>query len=287
MIRLFLIIVLLLPSIGQAQLDLRQASREILPNGMTLIILEEHSFPSVSVQMLYRVGGRDEQYGRTGIAHFLEHMAFRATENFPDTDVVSRIYAAGGEWHGYTWVDQTTYYSTVPDEQLDLLLRIEADRMQRLLIEPRWIEAEKGAVLAEMHGYENDPASVLHDAVVFTALQGHPYRNNVIGWESDIQALQHADVVDFYQSHYRPANAVLVVVGQVQAGQVRQRVLELFGATLPPKRQPCHIPLSPSRLAYAALSCWVLVRLLLLRLPIRRHLQMMQISLRCWYSRSG
>ncbi|HET6566078.1 MAG TPA: pitrilysin family protein, partial [Xanthomonadales bacterium] len=197
----------LFPVAATAQLDLQKIQRLELANGLHLVLLEEHTFASVSVQMLYRIGGRNEPIGQSGIAHFLEHMAFRATENFPDTDVVSRIYAAGGEWHGYTWIDQTTYFATVPSNQLDLLLRIEADRMQRLLLEPRWIEAEKGAVLAEMHGYENDPAAVLHDAVVFTAFQAHPYRNNVIGWETDILALRHQDVVDFYQSHYAPANA--------------------------------------------------------------------------------
>jgi len=212
-----------------AQLDPASALVKRLDNGLTLIVLEERSLPSVSVQMLYRVGARDENPGETGIAHFLEHMAFRATENFPDTEVVSRIYAAGGEWHGYTWIDQTTYFATVPRDHLDLLLRIEADRMTRLEIDPAMVDPERGSVLAEMHGYENDPASVLHDQVVFTALQAHPYRNNTIGWESDVRAIGHADLVAFYRQHYVPANAVLAVVGDVDAGAVQTRVAELFG----------------------------------------------------------
>ncbi|HKX54524.1 MAG TPA: pitrilysin family protein, partial [Xanthomonadales bacterium] len=220
---------LIAPFNASAQLDVHRIQRQQLPNGLSLLLLEEHTFPSVSVQMLYRIGGRNEPQGQSGIAHFLEHMAFRATENFPDTDVVSRIYAAGGEWHGYTWIDQTTYFATVPSDQLNLLLRIEAERMQRLLIEPQWLEAEKGAVLAEMHGYENDPASVLHDAVVFAAFQAHPYRNNVIGWESDILALRQQDVVDFYQRHYAPANAVLTVVGNFDQAAVIEQVQALFG----------------------------------------------------------
>lgn len=212
-----------------AQLDPASAIVKRLDNGLTLIVLEERSLPSVSAQMLYRVGARDENPGETGIAHFLEHMAFRATENFPDTEVVSRIYAAGGEWHGYTWIDQTTYFATVPRDHLDLLLRIEADRMTRLEIDPAMVDPERGSVLAEMHGYENDPASVLHDQVVFTALQAHPYRNNTIGWESDVRAIVHADLVAFYREHYVPANAVLAVVGDVDAGAVQARVAELFG----------------------------------------------------------
>jgi zinc protease len=213
-----------------AGLDLRNASVEQLDNGMTVILLVDRNFPVVSVQMLYRVGARDESYGQTGIAHFLEHMAFRDSRNFPDTDVVSSIYARGGEWHGYTWTDETTYFATVPKEHLDLLLRIEADRMTRLEISIDDMEAERGAVLAEMHSYENSPSSLLLDAVMATSFLAHPYRNNTIGWESDIDNMQHADVVRFYERHYQPANAVLAVVGDFDAAQAGSRIAELFGA---------------------------------------------------------
>ena len=114
---------------ASAELNLRNASIQQLDNGLTVILLEDRNFPVASVQMLYRVGARDEVTGKTGLAHFLEHMAFRDSLNFPDTDLVSSIYAIGGEWHGYTWIDQTTYFATVPKEEIDLLLRVEADRM--------------------------------------------------------------------------------------------------------------------------------------------------------------
>jgi zinc protease len=214
---------------ASAEIDLRNATVERLGNGMTVILLEDRNFPVVSTQMLYRVGARDESYGETGIAHFVEHMAFRSSENFPDTGLVSSIYAVGGEWHGYTWTDQTTYFATVPREHLDLLLRIEADRMTRLRISRDDMEAERGAVLAEMHMYENYPSSMLLDAVMFTAFFGHPYRNNTIGWESDIENLKHEDVVAFYERHYRPANAVLAVVGDFDRRDVRRRIGDLFG----------------------------------------------------------
>ena len=190
--------------------------------------------------MLYRVGARDEVTGKTGLAHFLEHMAFRDSENFPGTDLVGRIYAEGGEWHGYTWIDQTTYFETVPKEDLDLLLRIEADRMSALLLRADDMEAERGSVLAEMHMYENDPGTRLIDAVNFTVFLGHPYRNNTIGWESDIQKLEHRDVVEFYEQHYHPANAVIAVVGDLDAGAVRKRIGELFGGI--EGREPTPLP---------------------------------------------
>jgi zinc protease len=222
-------LVLLLPAVAGAALDLPQATIYRLRNGLELIVLEEHTLPVVSTQMLYRTGARDEENGRTGLAHYLEHMAFRATENFPDTQVVSRIYAAGGEWHGYTWIDQTTYFETVPKEHLDLVLRIQADRMGRLEIPEDEVEAERGSVLAELHGYENDPATVLNDAAVYASLLAHPYRNNTIGWESDVERIDRRDLVRFYRAHYKPSNAVLVVVGDVDTADVRKRVTQLFG----------------------------------------------------------
>ena len=237
------IVLACLPGVATAALDLRQATMDRLDNGLELIVLEEHSLPVVSVQMLYRTGARDEQYGRTGLAHYLEHMAFRATENFPATQVTSRISGVGGEWHGYTWIDQTTYFETLPKDQLDLALRIEADRLGRLLIPEKEVEAERGAVLAELHGYENDPATVLNDAVVYTSLLAHPYRNNTIGWESDVRAIGRDDLVAFYREHYKAANAVLVVVGDVDTKAVRKRVAELFGKY--PASEPTPPPNTP------------------------------------------
>ena len=232
--------VFILPGMAWGSLDLARAQVERLPNGLTVILLEDHGFPAVSVQMLYRAGGRNEDYGRTGLAHFLEHMAFRASENFPDTEVVSRIYAAGGEWHGYTWIDQTTYFETVPVTELDTALQIEADRMARLKIPAADLESERGAVLSEMHGYENNPASRLHDQLVFVSILGHPYRNNVIGLESDVQKIQLQDIQTFYKDNYHPGNAVLAIVGDIDAAAVLRRVSELFGEF--PAGEPTPLP---------------------------------------------
>lgn len=218
-----------LPGLAAAYLDLADARVDKLENGLTVIVLEDHSFPVVSVQMLYKSGARNETTGATGLAHFLEHMAFRSSENFPDTELVSRIYGAGGEWHGYTWLDQTTYFATVPRAQLDLLLRIEADRMARLDIPVADLDSERGAVLTEMHSYENDPTTVLQDNVLYLSFLAHPYRNNTIGWESDIANISHADLLDFYQRHYQPGNAVLAIVGDVQTDNVIQDVRRHFG----------------------------------------------------------
>ena len=220
---------ILIAGIANAEIDLRNAAVDQLENGLTVIILEDRNFPVVSVQMLYRIGARDEVTGKTGLAHFVEHMAFRDSDNFPDNGLVSSVYARGGEWHGYTWTDQTTYFSTVPSEHLDLLLQIEADRMTRLTMDSDKMEPERGAVLAEMHMYENDPTSMLTDALMFTSFLAHPYRNNTIGWESDIENLKHEDVTRFYEQHYHPANGVLAIVGDVDRSETLTRIEQLFG----------------------------------------------------------
>ena len=217
----------------RAELDLGRASVERLPNGLTLIMLEDRSFPLVSTQMIYKSGSRDESAGKTGLAHFLEHLAFRASAAFPNGAATEAIYDAGGEWHGYTWLDQTSYYSTMPRDGLELLLCIEADRMANVTIDPAALEAEKGAVITEMHGYENDPDSVLLDALTATAIQAHPYRNNTIGYESDVSALTLEDSRDFYDRHYAPGNAVLAIAGDFDPAEARALVARTLGAVPP------------------------------------------------------
>ena len=142
---------------ASAELNLNRAEVAHLPNGLTVILLEDRSFPVVSVQMLYKSGSAAETAGKTGLAHFLEHLVFRGSENFPRAAATEFVYDSGGEWHGYTALDQTAYFETVPKDGLEQLLRIHADRMAQAIIDPASIEAEKGAVITELHSYENDP----------------------------------------------------------------------------------------------------------------------------------
>ncbi len=207
--------------------DLSQVKVERLENGLTVMVLEDHAQPLVSTQVLYKVGGRNECTGATGLAHFVEHMAFRATKNFPDTQ--DAIYSVGGEWHGYTWIDQTTYFETVPVKHLDTVLRIQADRMTNVMNREQEVEAERGAVLTELHSYENDPATVLYDKVVAVSFLEHPYRFNTIGWTSDVEKITHADLVNFYKRFYTPSNAVLAVAGDVDTQKVLNDARKYFG----------------------------------------------------------
>lgn len=241
---LLLLALALAPSFAHA-IDLKKTRVTHLDNGLTLLILEEHALPVVSVQMAYKTGGRDDPEGRMGLAHFFEHMAFRSSKNFPGTRLAGDIYAVGGEWHGYTWIDTVTFFATAPKDDLDLLLRIEADRLGRLKMDPSDVEAETGAVIAEMNGYANDPATILFDATLAAAFQVHPYRKNTIGYEADVKAITHADIVEFYENNIGPKTAVLAVAGDVDADMVEARVRKLFGRLktnagpqLPPMSEP-------------------------------------------------
>jgi len=206
--------------------DLSQVTVQHLENGLTVMILEDHEQPLVSTQVLYKVGGRNECVGKTGLAHFMEHMSFRATRNFPDTQ--DAIYTVGGEWHGYTWIDETTYFETVPIEHLDTVLRLQADRMSNVLNRAEDVEAERGAVLTELHSYENDPGTILYDQVLAVSFLEHPYRYNVIGWTSDVEKITHDDLVDFYRRFYAPSNAVLAVAGDVNTTQMLGKIEKYF-----------------------------------------------------------
>lgn len=209
---------------AMAQLDLNRAEVAHLSNGLTVIMLEDHTFPLVSIQMLYKSGSAAEVNGKTGLAHFMEHLAFRGSASFPNEEATKLIYDSGGEWHGYTAMDQTAYFATMPKDGLELLLKIEADRMARTLIDPDSVEIEKGAVITEIHSYENDPASVLQDAVTRTAIQAHPYGSPMVGYVSDVKRLTASDAKAYYLSHYAPGNAVLAIVGDFTLSQAQALV---------------------------------------------------------------
>ena len=211
-----------------AELNLQRADISRLPNGLTVIMLEDHSFPVVSVQALYKSGSATEVAGKTGLAHFLEHLAFRASEHFPQARATELIYDSGGEWHGYTAFDQTTYFATMPKAGLDLLLKIEADRMARVVIDPASIEAERGAVITELHSYENDPASVLQEAVARTAIQVHPYGSPMAGYVDDVARLTAEDARAYYASHYAAGNAVLAIVGDFDPQHAKAQIAAAF-----------------------------------------------------------
>jgi zinc protease len=206
--------------------------REVLANGLTVLVLEEPGSALVTVAVAYEVGARNEAAGTTGLAHYAEHMTFRGTRRFPGSELADSITRRGGRTSAYTWIDQTYYSSTLAREGLDHLLDLEADRMAEADFDPVEFGKERTSVLAELHSYD-DPQSLLYDAVLAVSFEIHPYRNNTIGWLSDVEKVTRDEAYAFYRRFYAPNHAVLVVAGPARPAEVMAKVRERFSSLRP------------------------------------------------------
>lgn len=191
----------------------------------------------VSFWIWYRVGARNETPGRTGVSHWVEHMLFKGTPTLPAGAVHRVVSRHGGVLNGFTSLDFTTYFETLPSARLDVAIGIEADRMINARFDAAEVESERTVILAEKQGGENHPATHLRDAVVAVALRVHPYRQGVIGDQSDLQAITREDLVRHYRTYYTPRNAVVVVTGDFDSDDVLARLEVAFGR-VPRGEQP-------------------------------------------------
>ena len=202
--------------------------REVLANGLTVLIQEVHSAPLVSVWSWYRVGSGDEPRGLSGVSHWVEHMNFKGTRLISREQMKGIVERAGGMWNGYTWVDQTTYLETAASAALDQMLFLESQRMSASLFDPRECEAERTVVISELQGGENDPDQLLDNEVTAAALRTHPYGHPTIGYLDDLQSMTRDDLYRHYRRYYSPRNATLVVVGDIDTDDVLRRVERYF-----------------------------------------------------------
>ncbi|MFI5340673.1 MAG: M16 family metallopeptidase [Candidatus Methylomirabilales bacterium] len=202
----------------------------VLPNGLKVLTKELHAAPVVTVWTWYRAGSRNERTGITGISHQVEHMMFKGTASLKPGDIDRLVQLAGGRHNAFTSFDYTAYHITLPSEQLETALRIEADRMMNCALDPQELTHEKGVVLSELEGRQNDPDELLEDAVRSVAFRIHPYRHPVIGWKGDVEAFTHEAVQEYYRTYYEPNNAVLVLVGDFQTDAVLALVRKHFGS---------------------------------------------------------
>ncbi len=218
-----------------------------LDNGLTVLIRPTWSAPVVACAVGYRVGGRNEQPGRTGISHWVEHMTFSRTRGLKKGEIFRLTSRVGGSNNGYTTHDFTLYYETLPAQHLDLALRIEAERMAGALFDPDETERERGVILAERSGSENSPHFLLSEKLTEAAFEHHPYRWSVIGRREDLERLTRDELYDHYRAGYAPANAVLVVAGAVEPQAALEAVRRAFAsvpaatpsvATPPPDPEP-------------------------------------------------
>ena len=204
-----------------------------LPNGLHVIIHEDHSVPIAAVDMWYHVGSSRERPGRTGFAHLFEHLMFMGSGHVPEGEFDNLLEAAGGNNNGSTENDRTNYWITVPSNALELALFLESDRMGYLLdsMTPKTVDAQRDVVKNERRqSYENRPygmADIVLTEMLFP--EGHPYHWPVIGYMPDLTAASYEDVVAFFKKYYAPANASLVVAGDVETAAARRMVEKWFG----------------------------------------------------------
>ncbi|MFQ5743230.1 MAG: M16 family metallopeptidase [Acidobacteriota bacterium] len=214
---------------------------ERLDNGLTVLLRPVHTAPLVSVWCWYHVGSKDETPGITGASHWVEHMNFKGTRSISREELKVWIERAGGFWNGYTWIDQTTYFETLAADSLDLALRIESERMTDCLYDPEEFESERTVIISELQGNENNPGYLLDVEVTAAAFRTHPYRWPTIGWLDDLQSMSRDDLLDHYRSYYVPANATLVIVGDVDPSVALASVEARFG-DIPAGERPSRSP---------------------------------------------
>jgi zinc protease len=200
-----------------------------LDNGLKVLIYEDHFAPVVSVQIYYRVGGYYEPQGLTGVSHLLEHMAFKGTDKYGPKEYDRMIEEAGGYENAYTAVDRTVYYANLRSDRYELELELEADRMQNLTISPEEFIPEKAVVMEERRLRENDPYSSLFEQLDLMSYTYHPYRNPIIGFMPDIERTTRDDVYQWYRSHYNPANAAIVLAGDVEPEDALRLIKKHYG----------------------------------------------------------
>lgn len=209
--------------------------RFVLGNGLRVFVLSDHSAPVVSFQTWIPVGSSHETAGKTGQAHLLEHLMFGATRETPKGEFDRLLEAAGAETNAATWVDWTAYYENVPASELELVIRLEADRMRNLVLEDPEVISEKDVVLSERRDRVEDDvegkASELLYALAFG--EDHPYGWPTIGWQRDIEGFTTQDCLAFYRDHYAPDSALVVMVGDVDKAEA-ERLLTLYYSEIPP-----------------------------------------------------
>ncbi len=206
---------------------------ERLPNGLRLIVAEDHLAPVVAVNIWYNVGSKHEVPGKTGFAHLFEHVMFQGSAHVGKAEHMALVQAAGGTLNGTTWLDRTNYYETMPSHQLELAIYLEADRMGSLLdaLSQENLDNQREVVKNEKRwSYDNRPYGTWNEKLLAQLYpEDHPYHHPTIGSMADLDAASLDDVKDFFRTYYAPNNAVLSVVGDCDHAQVRAWVDKYFG----------------------------------------------------------
>jgi len=201
-----------------------------LPNGLQVVVIEDHRTPVVTQMVWYKVGSADETPGKSGLAHFLEHLMFKGTAKHPVGEFSQTVLKIGGNENAFTSADYTGYFQRVPRDQLPKMMEFEADRMTGLILKDENVLPERDVVLEEYNmRVANNPEARLNEQIMAALYLNHPYGRPVIGWHHEIERLDREDALAFYRRFYAPNNAVLVIAGDVDAKEIRPLVEETFG----------------------------------------------------------
>ena len=213
-----------------------------LANGLQVVVIPDHRTPVVTQMIWYKVGSADETSGKSGLAHFLEHLMFKGTGKHPVGEFSQTVLRVGGNENAFTSSDYTGYFQRVPREQLGSMMEFEADRMTGLVLKDENVLPERDVVLEEFNmRVANNPEARLTEQIMAALYLNHPYGRPVIGWHQEIEKLDREDALAFYKRFYAPNNAILVVAGDVEADEVRPMAERTFGVVapqpaIPPKR---------------------------------------------------
>ncbi len=201
-----------------------------LDNGMDVVVIEDHRAPVVQHMVWYRVGSADEPAGTSGIAHFLEHLMFKGTDTLKPGEFSATVAANGGNDNAFTSFDYTAYFQRVAADRLELMMQMESDRMRNLRLTEEDVLTERGVILEERNQRtENSPRALFSEQMSAAQYLNHGYSIPIIGWMHEMETLDRQDALDFYEAHYAPNNAILVVTGDVNPEEVRRLADTYYG----------------------------------------------------------
>ncbi|MEM7520699.1 MAG: pitrilysin family protein [Pseudomonadota bacterium] len=228
-LRAALVGLLLVPGLLQAA-NTEAVTSFTLDNGMDVVVVEDHRAPAVQQMVWYRAGSADEPKGMSGVAHFLEHLLFKATENMESGEFSSVVAANGGRDNAFTSYDYTAYFQRVAADRLELMMRMEADRMRNIRPTEEDIRTERDVIIEERNQRtENSPGALFNEQLNAAQYLNHGYGTPIIGWRHEMETLDMDAVMSFYDAHYAPNNAILVVSGDVEPEEVRALAEKYYG----------------------------------------------------------
>lgn len=229
-----------------------------LKNGMEVVVIPDRRTPVVTHMVWYKNGSADDPVGKSGIAHFLEHLMFKGTTKHPQGAFSNVVTELGGQENAFTSMDYTAYFQRVAKEHLGTMMEFEADRMTGLVLSDDVVNPERDVVLEERRmRTDTDPSAQLGEAVAASLFAHHPYGTPIIGWMHEIEGLNREDALNYYRRFYTPENAILIVAGDVEPEEVRALAEKTYGqiparGTAPQRQRPQEPPIRASRLVSLA-----------------------------------